>query len=346
MATIKYDGINRGEDTRFKVNNNILKMMYANPTLGIGYLIGNALGENYFGKKRAKSSQEANDAQFKGSVGADEKNGVYGTGNKKDGYYKTMNEAMQQYQGNGGKVLYEGRTTATPDGVVVDTEKGIYPRTPQQNNQSGITIGNVGNGGGVTSVADAWNKMNNGSTYNYGGTPIANPTGPRNLDNVISDDVLGLKQNGAYFPMNSPAPAPMSYTPEQLAQIQAYGKFSPEELQRMGAGQLATPSAPAESGDGSGLLGAIVDVAAQAAAADEAANTPAPQNPQNAPNADQLRLLKGDNTVWNQAGPREIARLRRTYINEPTVNDEYVDDFDYNYIPLDAKTMARIRRNS
>ena len=286
MADTTYRNLNpKYDDTRYKVNNSILRMMNTNPSLGIGYLIGNALGENYWGRKRAKTAADADKNWNKGSIGADEKNGVTGVpssaGNRGNDYYTSMNKAFDEYRnGNNGRVLYEGRSNA--------------PRTPQQNNTSGVTVGNAGNGGGVTSVADAYNRMANGSGYNAGNTGLYT-NGVRNMGNVIGADAngvygvptgIGADANGVYgiptggsapsvanIPRSpqtkapNPNPTPIPYTAEQLAQIQAYGGFTPEELRRVGAAELvprpvqaAAPvqaSAPAQSSGG--LLSAVAD---------------------------------------------------------------------------------------
>jgi len=270
MADTTYRNLNpKYDDTRYKVNNAIIRMMNANPTMGLGYLIGNAIGENYFEKKRAKTSQEANDNVMNG-IGADEKNGVTGVpssaGNRGNDYYSSMNKAFDEYRnGSNGKVLYEGRNNNAP-------------RTPQQNNTSGVTVGNVDNGGGVSSVADAWNKMANGSGYNPGNTTMFT-NGTRDLGNVIGADANGefgrmaglhpgviidtargiypaarpgtyidtsrgiymdSSQNtpaggsapsAANFPQK-PANGPAPYTDDQLRQIQGQN-FSAEELAKM-----------------------------------------------------------------------------------------------------------------
>ena len=259
MADTTYRNLNpKYDDTRYKVNSAIIRMMNANPTMGLGYLIGNAIGENYFGKKRAKTAQEANDNVMNG-IGADEKNGVTGVpssaGNRGNDYYSSMNKAFDEYRnGSNGRVLYEGLNSNTP-------------RTPQQNNTSGVTVGNVDNGGGVTSVADAWNKMSNGSAYNPGNTTMFT-NGTRDLGNVIGADANGVygvpganhgvivdtargiytgaaqqpENPGVYidtakgiYPGSSQAtqPAgPTPYTDDQLRQIQGQN-FSAEELAKM-----------------------------------------------------------------------------------------------------------------
>ena len=315
MAEYNYKNMNpKYDDTRYKVNNAIIRMMNANPYLGVGYLIGNALGENYWGRKQNKTGNDTVDRFYKehgipkGSVGADATNGVYGTNNN-----STVNEAMNEAGRSAGSMSpmerraktltdmrdylkSQGKTSGTvrpsevaewkakndilnsmSNGAEAAAARNLYPKTPAQNNQAGITVGNVGNGGGVTSVADAWSKMTNGSAYNYGGTPIANPTGARDLGNVIGVDAngvygvrpagsIGADANGVYgvgnaapsvasFPTRPQAapPAAIPYTAEQLAQIQAQG-YSPEELRRMGAGSLVAPAAAAASAQGGGYV--------------------------------------------------------------------------------------------
>ena len=269
MAEVKYSGVNKGEDNRYKINNNILRMMNTNPALGTGYIIGSMLGENYWGRKRAKTRQGVKDAWDKqnGSVGADA-NGTYGT-SKEPNYYDNMNKALDEYKNNpNGKVLYSGsgnNSSNSNPGVYIDTAKGVYPQTPQQANKPAVTTENAGSGGGVPGVMDAWNNMNNASMYNAGNTGLYT-NGARNLGNVIGADANGLigvspaAPSAANIPRSpqtkapNPNPTPIPYTPEQLAQIQAYGKFTPEELKRMGAGELVAPPvqavAPAPSGGG------------------------------------------------------------------------------------------------
>lgn len=299
MAELKYSGVNKGEDNRYKINNNILRMMNTNPALGTGYIIGSMLGENYWGKKRAKREQIA-DRKGRGednSIGADEK-GAYGVGNtdtkKEPGYYDSMNKAFNEYKKDNFDGVYIDTAkgiypNTSPGRVYIDTAKGIYPQTPQQANKPAVTTENAGNGGGVPTPADHWNNIMNASTYNPGSTGMYT-NGARNLGNVIGADangvygvnsapVIGADANGVYGVPNggsapsvaniprspqtkapNPNPTPIPYTPEQLAQIQAYGKFTPEELKRMGAGELVAPPvqavAPASSG---GVLTAVAN---------------------------------------------------------------------------------------
>jgi len=244
MADVKYNGVDRGNDTRYRINNNIIRMMNANPALGTGYLIGNMIGENYFGKKRANRRSEVKDAwdKLQGSNGGEVK---YSGTSKEPNYYDSMNKAFDEYTKN------------NPGNAYIDTAKGVYPRTPQQANKSTET----------PTVADAWRKMENGSTYNPGSTPVGNPTGARDLSNVMpqtngkvlfegrlpEQPVANTVQaawatpNGKvlYEGVNTAAPVAktpieMSYTPEQLAQIAAQN-YTADELRKMGAGQLVAP---------------------------------------------------------------------------------------------------------
>ena len=226
MADVKYSGVQRGEDTRYKVNNNILRMMNANPYLGIGYLIGNAIGENYFGNKRNKSMNNADKFARNGSVGANE-NGVYGTENNTPR----------------GRVYAQGT-----DWNEMNKALDNIPRTPQQNNQKPITLTD----NGVQSVNQAWQNMANGSAYNPGNTTLFT-NGVRNMGNVmpevnsgvIVDTAKGIYPGanpGVYidtargiYPGGSqdtrPA-APTPYTDDQLRQIMGQN-FTQEELAKM-----------------------------------------------------------------------------------------------------------------
>ncbi len=268
---------------RFKVNQQVLNMIARNPSLGIGYIIGSALGENYWGRKRNKRAQQAHNYGMNGrdGIGADE-NGVYGVNNS--------NGAVK-YQGRPDVDwgAYNKALDSVPQnnkGVYIDTAKGIYPRTPAQANKPAVTLENVGNGGGVPSVADAWNKMANGSTYNPGGTTLYTG-GVRNLGNVIGADENGVYGVGgagsapsvANFP-TKPANGPAPYTDDQLRQIAAQN-FTPEELSRMATqDELARMNAltqPAQgqeqTDDGGGLLSSVTN--AVAGAIQNGATTPA-----------------------------------------------------------------------
>ena len=210
MAYQIYRNLNpKAEDTRYKINNNILRVMNANPSLGIGYIIGNAMGENYWGRKRAKSERSADNdtlARFglqrdangnvvsagtgsaPNAIGANA-NGVTGVPGSStpssNSEWAARNAALDAYRNSDtGRNMYEGRPS-TPGTIGVDAT-GVYgvPRTPQQSNTSGVTMGNVNNGGGISSVADTWNQMANNSSYNPGNTTLYT-NGARDLSNVM-----------------------------------------------------------------------------------------------------------------------------------------------------------------
>lgn len=307
MAEVKYSGINRGDDNRFKVNNNILRMMQANPALGTGYLIGSMLGENYWGKKRAKSEREA-DKRGRNGNGSASSNGSAND-------WTSRNSALEEYRNNpNGRTLYSGSSV----------------QTPQQANKPAVTTENAGNGGGVPSVADAWNSMNNANVYNPGNTGLYT-NGPRDLGNVMysgrpaaepansalaaynsspNGNVLysgtgnngGSSNPGVYIdtargiypssPRDTRPAGPAPYTDDQLRQIQGQNftaeelakMASPQELARMvvmARGGAPTAASQVAQGQPSGYVpqGAApasgVDRAVQQAANDAAAtNTP------------------------------------------------------------------------
>ena len=261
-TTITYNNPNRANankvdnSNRFKINQQVLNMIARNPSLGMGYLIGSALGENYWGRKRNKSSQNAHDYAMNGSVGADS-NGVYGADN------------------SNGAVKYQGRPDV--DWSAYNKALDSVPRTPAQANKPAVTLENAGAGGGVPSVADAWNNMANGSAYNYGGTPLYTG-GVRNLGNVIGADENGLvgvspvnsAPSVANFPQK-PGNMPTPYTDDQLRQIAAQN-FTPDELSRMATqSELARMNAltqpaqgQAQPSGGGGLLASAVANSASA----------------------------------------------------------------------------------
>ena len=116
MADQNYRNLNpKSEDTRFKVNNNILRMMQANPALGMGYLIGNALGENYWGRKRAKTSQEAHDNTMNGYNVQRDSNGNItsisaGSAPSSNSEWTARNAALDAYRNSDtGRNMYQGR---------------------------------------------------------------------------------------------------------------------------------------------------------------------------------------------------------------------------------------------
>jgi len=330
-TTITYNNPNRpnankvDNSNRFKINNAALNMMARNPSLGIGYIIGSMLGENYWGNKRNKRSQEAvDDFNKKHGIGADA-NGVYGVNN-----------------GNGA-VKYQGRQDVDWDSMNKALDN--IPRTPQQANKPAVTTENAGTTGGVPTVADAWNNMVNGSAYNPGNTTLFT-NGARNMGNVIGADANGefgrmaglhpgviidtargiypAARPGTYidtsrgiymdssqntpaggsapsvanFPQK-PANGPAPYTDDQLRQIQGQNftaeelakMASPDELARMVVmmrGGAPVAQAPAQGG---GILTSAAERYAPA--------TPtAPQQPANID-----KIIAGDDEIYERGNP-------------------------------------------
>ena len=322
MADQRYYNMNaKGEDNRYKVNTNILRMMQANPALGTGYIIGSMLGENYWGKKRAKREQIA-DRKGRGedgSVGADA-NGVYGTksngavneiggsvgsmGALKD--WAARNSALEEYKNNpNGKVLYGGLNSGSnPFGVNADAVSGNYPRTPAQNNQAGITVGNVANGGGTPNVGQMWENMKNASTYNPGSTGMYT-NGARNLGNVIGADangVYGVGGSGAGTPSvanfpQKPANGPAPYTDDQLRQIQGQN-FTAEELAKMASPQELARMVVMARGGAAPTGGGVLTSAAERYAPAPSGTPTAPQVPANID-----KIIAGDDEIYEYGNP-------------------------------------------
>ena len=178
---------------RFKVNEKMLALMAKNPTLGIGYVIGSMLGENYFGKKRAKSTTNA--------VGKGEIAGNGGTEQTATGAvdWDKMNQILNAYTGGNNAMNTPSVANATnqQQGWVASPGQGVsvsaapapvaapaVPQTPQQANAPAVTLNNAGAMGGVPTAQDQWAQMQNGNNENAGITAMFT-NGVRNLDNVL-----------------------------------------------------------------------------------------------------------------------------------------------------------------
>lgn len=326
---------------RFKINQQALNMIAKNPTLGIGYIIGSMLGENYWGNKRNKRIEQADRyGRGEGAIGADE-NGVYGVNNN----------------GNAQKPYYEGKSGT--DWSAYNNALDSVPRTPAQANKSAVTLDNASTTGGMQTVGDYWNRMNNNSGYNPGNTTLFT-NGVRDINNVIPGGVagnaIGADANGVYgvpganpgvfvdtargiypgvagagsafsvanFPQK-PGNMPTPYTDDQLKQI-AGQNFTPEEQSRMMTADeqarmnaLTQPPAQESSSGGSGLLGSVVNTIANEAVREQ---TPPPAAPI-APNSDQMRAIKGDTPA------PEVYDYVPGYANPQDLNSgqAYLDDY-------------------
>ena len=215
-----------------------------NPYFMLGNMIGQAIFEPYFEKKRAKTEQEARDS-FKKYYGLDKNGGSAGS---------TVNEAVKE-AGDTAMATKNAKwddyakaleTYRSANGLGADAN-GVYgvPQTPQQANKSTD----------VPTVGQAWQNMVNGSGYNPGNTTLYT-NGIRNMNNVIGADANGVygvpgatpgviidTSKGIYPQATSSAPSvanlptkpangPAPYTDDQLRQIAAQN-FTPEELSRM-----------------------------------------------------------------------------------------------------------------
>ena len=136
------------DDNRYKINNAVLNMMTQSPGVGIGYLIGSALGHNYWGKKRAKTQAAAEQAGLDAGMGI--------TPAVTD--FAANNRALDTIEANGGQMPSTGIT-----------DNGV-PLTPQQSNQKAITMDNFM--GGLQSPNGTWNDMQKNSQYNFGNTGV------------------------------------------------------------------------------------------------------------------------------------------------------------------------------
>ena len=177
---------------RFKINKDVIAMMARNPSLGVGYLIGSALGENYFGKKRNKSAETAVNEAYENLYGSVPGNGsglnstdwdqankildAYNGGPQNATNTASVADAMKQQDG---WALPPNQMDLTPPA------QSAAPLTPQQANTPAITLDNAGTMGGVPTMQDAWANMQNAATYNNGNTGLFT-NGIRNMDNVIT----------------------------------------------------------------------------------------------------------------------------------------------------------------
>lgn len=213
---------------RFKINEKMLAMIAKNPALGIGYIIGSALGENYWGKKQNKSTEDAATAalnqhgygqtptQQTGEVDWDQLNKIMDayTGGK-NVFDASLADAMKQQQGWFVPPEQMNTTSAPAPAAAppppqeeaapvvpppVPAQESApaptateAPPTPQQANAPAVTLDNVGALGGMTSMQDAWKNMANQGTYNAGNTGMYT-NGVRDMDNVVTTGSAGPRQ--------------------------------------------------------------------------------------------------------------------------------------------------------
>ena len=297
--------------TRYKVNNDMLRVMAQNPTLGLGYIVGTMLGNDYWNNKRNKRAVGTDLRENYGSVTNDQVNQyikAMKNGASKEDALRAAGIVAPTAQAQGatpaasggagaqGGVLYQGKTPRTDfdsANKALDTytnnggktEKGPgsapsadnFPRTPQQSNQK-----SVANGGGAETLQQAWDKMKAATDYNTGNTPTgyAAYNGVRDQGNVIGGGAAPAADNFPRKPGNMPTP----YTDDQLRQIAAQNftqdelsrMATPDELRRMNALISPAPapaSAPAQSD--AALLAPVADAIASGVTAAAAPESPA-----------------------------------------------------------------------
>jgi hypothetical protein len=240
----KRNGNRIDNSNRLAINKDVLRMMAQNPTLGIGYLIGSAIGENYFGKKRANSTQEAVDSALneynKNLPGNASGEMDWDAANKLlDAYAGQNNTAGNMVNGMGiqdAMASKSGWTVPPSQNAVapVPAEAPAAPLTPQQANAPAITMDNAGVLGGATTMQDAWEQLKNSGTFNNGNTGYFT-NGIRNLDNVVTTGT----QAPAPAPA-APAQAGVNYVGtepfiDKQAQIYMQAGASPEQARGLAA---------------------------------------------------------------------------------------------------------------
>ena len=255
----KRNGNRIDNSNRLAINKDVIRMMAQNPALGIGYLIGSALGENYWGKKRANSTQDAVDnalneynknlpANSGGEMDWDAANKLLDT------YAGQSNTAGNMVSGTGIQDAMANKSgwavppsqnavvpadaeapTTAPAPATVPAETPSAPLTPQQANTPAITMDNAGVLGGATTMQDAWEKMKNSGTFNNGNTGYFT-NGIRNLDNVVTTGT----PSQAPAPAPTPAQAGVNYVGtepfiDKQAQIYMQAGASPEQARSLAA---------------------------------------------------------------------------------------------------------------
>ena len=197
-----------------QLRTDILKLMQKDPYMAAGWALGTALGNDYWGRKRAKSAAEA--------VQATDPN-----------YYSTGNAILDQMQGG-----QQAPATADAGGMLGQIAQGVMapagsevngatvPQTPQQQQKTPVTFENAGEGGGVPSVQEAWDKMADSVTYDKGNTGLFT-NGIRDIANVIG----GSEQQAPALPVNN-VPLQAQEAPAGVTQIVQQAAAQPFSAQR------------------------------------------------------------------------------------------------------------------
>lgn len=158
----------------------LLQNMQRDPATTTGYIIGTMLGNDYWGKKRARSAAEAvantepGTGSGLGSTDWQQANAILQNLGSSPAPGAAENSALEAYNNSQqGNVLYSPTVTEAP-------------KTPQQEGKTPITLNNAGLFGGLETPADTYNKMANQTTYNPGNTALFT-NGIRDLSNVAGN---------------------------------------------------------------------------------------------------------------------------------------------------------------
>ena len=172
----------------------ILQLLQKDPETAIGYAIGSAIGNHYWGKKRAKSAAEAVNATEPVSSGLGSTD------------FNQANAALDQMG---------AAPTATYNMSVLDAFNNapagnvMYSpniTTPQQRGQAPVTPDNAGLLGGLKDPQEMYQDMERQTTFNPGNTGFFT-NGVRNMSNVI-----GGKQGNVRTVLTGENGAPLGAT--------------------------------------------------------------------------------------------------------------------------------------
>lgn len=159
----------------------ILQMMQKDPEMGIGYAIGSAIGNAYWGKKQAKSAAEAVNATEPGSDFRQANAALDQVGAAPTAAYN-MSALDSFNNAPAGNVMYSPNIT-----------------TPQQRGQAPVTPDNAGLLGGLKDPQETYQDMERQTTFNPGNTSLFT-NGVRDLSNVVGgkqNSIPTLPVNGA-----------------------------------------------------------------------------------------------------------------------------------------------------
>lgn len=184
----------------------ILQAMQKDPATTTGYIIGTMLGNDYWGKKRARSAAEAVNATEPGATDWQQANGILDTVASNLPPVTSNVSAADAYKNEqpAGNVLYSPEIT-----------------TPQQRGQAPVTPENAGLLGGLKDPNEMYRDMERQTTFNPGNTGFFT-NGIRDLSNVIG----GKPNTLPVLPANNPTGA------ETVTQLAEQGASQPFNAQQ------------------------------------------------------------------------------------------------------------------